>query len=739
MRRVCAALALLAACWAACGPPPPAEKLPYSQPIELRGVDLAPLRGRRILLDPGHGGRFAGAVGDRGGREADINLGVALALWGLLRDAGAEVHLTRASDRDLLPPGVNSQRADLDARVHAVDSLRPEVFLSLHHNSNAARDRERNAIETYFKLDAAGPSLDLGRAITARLARHLGIQPASVVPSNFYVLRGSAAAAVLGEASYLSNPRVESQLALAASQRREAEAYFLGLVDYFACGAASIERRVPESDTLAAGARMRFTIAAAIDPLSAEVLVDGAPLAATVEAAGKEIVTSAFMSPGPHTVEARARLASGNAATPWRGAVWVQSPPARVIVTVDPTPANTSDLVRLVVAVQDSAGRAVGSGVPVRLAGSDVEVVAAESVTTHGTVHALVRVGAASAAVGIEAGGLRHEFPLRMHRPEARAGGYIRCLDTVDGRAVPHAWLGGGLAESDRAGFLHVPAGTDSLQVTARGYLPWRGIVPADAILRLQPLYGGLLAGVGVMLDPASGDANFPAGESLANPGTAFAICRALAALLTAAGGRAILTREPLEAPSDLQRLQRTLVAAPAFYLSVEITSGGGAVLHDPASAAGERLANSLATWLRRRLGGADAVRAATRFMLRQTPCPAVIVQIPAPAVRDPKAVQAAAYAAFLGVRGGIDPSLPAGAIGGEVRPPEAAALAELDGAAVLPLDDAGRFRFEAVEPGTHRLRLLGGRPTEMDVEMDAAAESVWVRFEPPPSPRAGK
>jgi hypothetical protein len=54
---------------------------------------------------------------------------------------------------------------------------------------------------------------------------------------------------VLGEARYISNPAVETELNAAAAQRREATAYFLGLLDYFAAGVDAIEP-VATGDTL---------------------------------------------------------------------------------------------------------------------------------------------------------------------------------------------------------------------------------------------------------------------------------------------------------------------------------------------------------------------------------------------------------------------------------------------------------------------------------------------------------
>ena len=81
---------MLSAC--APKPGPPLIRLYESRTETLEGLDFASLNGRRIVIDPGHGGVFRGARGVGGLDEADVNLGVALYLWGLLEEAGAEVH-----------------------------------------------------------------------------------------------------------------------------------------------------------------------------------------------------------------------------------------------------------------------------------------------------------------------------------------------------------------------------------------------------------------------------------------------------------------------------------------------------------------------------------------------------------------------------------------------------------------------------------------------------------------------
>ena len=61
-----------------------------SSPFQLDQQDLSPLQGKVIVIDPGHGGKYRGAIGKMGLKESEVNLGVALYLWGILQSAGAK-------------------------------------------------------------------------------------------------------------------------------------------------------------------------------------------------------------------------------------------------------------------------------------------------------------------------------------------------------------------------------------------------------------------------------------------------------------------------------------------------------------------------------------------------------------------------------------------------------------------------------------------------------------------------
>ena len=242
---------------AGCGSPPPKPtevEIPGYTALQeqFSGRDMSPLRGRRIVLDPGHGGFFKGAVGPGGLTEAEVNLGVALYLRGLLEWSGSQVFMTRTADYDFLTVNDSTLTSDLAFRSSFADSLQPDVFLSLHHNSVASLDRTVNETQTYYPLNADGASLDLARAIHRHLVLNLEISPAKILPGNFHVLRKATVPAVLGEPAMISHPVIEGRLSMAASHRLEAEAYFLGLLDYFSQGAPFWSGTSP--DTVIVGA-----------------------------------------------------------------------------------------------------------------------------------------------------------------------------------------------------------------------------------------------------------------------------------------------------------------------------------------------------------------------------------------------------------------------------------------------------------------------------------------------------
>jgi len=94
---------------------------------------------RKIVLDPGHGGKDPGAVGPGGITEKDIVLAVAKKLAAKLKnEMGIQVVLTRKDDR-FIP---------LEDRTELAKKENGDLFISLH--MNASPNAEAKGIETYY-------------------------------------------------------------------------------------------------------------------------------------------------------------------------------------------------------------------------------------------------------------------------------------------------------------------------------------------------------------------------------------------------------------------------------------------------------------------------------------------------------------------------------------------------------------------------------------------------------------
>jgi len=94
---------------------------------------------RKIVLDPGHGGKDPGAIGVGGVAEKDLVLSIAKKLAiKLTRELGLEVILTRADDRYI----------PLEDRTATANAEDADLFVSLH--MNASSNLEARGLETYY-------------------------------------------------------------------------------------------------------------------------------------------------------------------------------------------------------------------------------------------------------------------------------------------------------------------------------------------------------------------------------------------------------------------------------------------------------------------------------------------------------------------------------------------------------------------------------------------------------------
>lgn len=94
----------------------------------------------KIMIDIGHGGSDTGSSGN-GLVEKDLNLKVGLLLRDFLRNYEVEVKTTREADITL----------SNDARVEMVKAFKPDLCISVHHNSATTADaRGAEVIHAYY-------------------------------------------------------------------------------------------------------------------------------------------------------------------------------------------------------------------------------------------------------------------------------------------------------------------------------------------------------------------------------------------------------------------------------------------------------------------------------------------------------------------------------------------------------------------------------------------------------------
>jgi N-acetylmuramoyl-L-alanine amidase len=219
-----------------------------------------PLSVRRIVIDPGHGGKQHGAISESGVSEKDITLDIALRLRRLMENGSLEAFMTREADETL----------PLEKRVAFANANHADLFVSIH--VNWMEPREIRPLETYYVGATNDPAviklasienrdsgysladyrrvldkiyLDTRREESHRLAKAINselyhslslinpeLENRGVKMAPFAVLIGTQMPAVLAEVSCLSNEDDVKLLTNADYREKIAQALLRGIVSY---------------------------------------------------------------------------------------------------------------------------------------------------------------------------------------------------------------------------------------------------------------------------------------------------------------------------------------------------------------------------------------------------------------------------------------------------------------------------------------------------------------------------
>jgi N-acetylmuramoyl-L-alanine amidase len=247
------------------------------------GVDARPqaapetnpsLRWVVVALDPGHGGEDPGALGQRGTREKDVVLQIALRLRDRINRASVRTRqgilpmramLTREADFFIpLQQRVQKARrvqADLFISIHADAFFNPQargasVFaLSQGAASSAAakwmagqenradaigglniKTQDAHVQQALFDMSTTAQindSLKLGQEMLGQMRQLIKLHKPTVEQAGFAVLRAPDIPSVLVETGFISHPEEELRLASETYQEQLAEALMRSIERYF--------------------------------------------------------------------------------------------------------------------------------------------------------------------------------------------------------------------------------------------------------------------------------------------------------------------------------------------------------------------------------------------------------------------------------------------------------------------------------------------------------------------------
>ncbi len=214
-----------------------------------------------VVIDAGHGGKDAGAIGVNGVKEKDVNLGIALKLGKLIQRKLKDVKVvyTRSDDRFI----------ELYKRGKIANDKGGKLFISIHCNSTPRKPTDANGFEVYllrpgrteeaiaiaerensviqyeenpdryqkltdenFILVSMAHSAymkyseQFADLINQKYAQKTRIGSRGIKQAGFYVLVGAAMPSVLVETGFLSNRKDAAYLKSKSGQQKIAEAIF---------------------------------------------------------------------------------------------------------------------------------------------------------------------------------------------------------------------------------------------------------------------------------------------------------------------------------------------------------------------------------------------------------------------------------------------------------------------------------------------------------------------------------
>lgn len=206
----------------------PNESVPnenqYNPDLDVSGVSIT---GKKIIIDPGHGGDVpGGTTGVSGKLEKDVNLEISLKLKNLLENEGATVIMTRDTDSAL----GDTWEADMQARENIILENNADMFLSIHQNEF---ENESATGPQVFFVQQGSIGKRLAVCVQEMLNYELDIEtPRIALEAAYRVLKPGSQPSCTVECGFMSNPEEDLKLQDETYQNKIAQAITDGIKLY---------------------------------------------------------------------------------------------------------------------------------------------------------------------------------------------------------------------------------------------------------------------------------------------------------------------------------------------------------------------------------------------------------------------------------------------------------------------------------------------------------------------------
>lgn len=191
--------------------------------LKLINQSGSPVKGRIIVLDPGHGARDPGATYGSATEKA-IVLKVSNLVKQKLEKDGAIVKMTRTGDT--FPT--------LEDRVAFAKNNYAEIFVSIHVNS--ATNTAASGTETYYSISANDnekEDFQLATNINNEIVKNADMKNRGIKREDYYVIRYSIFPSVLVELGFISNTEDRNKLLNDQYVEIFADSIYKGIVQYY--------------------------------------------------------------------------------------------------------------------------------------------------------------------------------------------------------------------------------------------------------------------------------------------------------------------------------------------------------------------------------------------------------------------------------------------------------------------------------------------------------------------------